>query len=480
MLLIALGRSAQFFLLFATLKVATTLLSPAEMARVFLVSSIVAFYAMLLLNPVGMFMNRRLHAWNVTGKVQRYYSYFWLYLLVVCGIAVVSSSLVADAGWIGIHTSKDWLVLLVGGSLLFSTVNQVVIPGLNMLGHRGWFIALTLATAAIGLAAAVLLVNEFTASAEPWICGLLIGQLVAAVVGWKVFFGKLTVKDSPQKQTKAHVEVLFGFAWPISIAVGLGWIQSQGYRFMMESTLGLTELGLFAAGYGISAGIISAFESVFATYFQPMFYKKISNGDVNEQGGAWSEYAGAIFPSLILIGLLVIAAAPEFTRVMLGPEFQSSSQFIVWGAIAELARVASGVYGMVAHARMKTSLLLLPGLIGAPLAIFLIWWLMPVLGSTGVGIALVLSSTTSFILTIVSTRNEFEVKLPHKTFAMGLIMGCGLLMLAEIVHWQTSENAGLLATMIRLSILGCAFLSFQYVLLRPLLYGHRIHEESSK
>jgi len=478
MLLIALGRIVQFLLLFVTIKVSTTLLPPAEMAKVFLVSSIVAFYALLLLNPVGMFMNRRLHAWNATGRVQHYYNYFWLYLLAVCGVSVASLWVFVEVGWISIHSTMAWTLLLVGGSLLFTTVNQVVIPGLNLLGYRGWFVVLTLATAAASLVVAIIFVIGFAPKAENWIIGLLVGQLIFAAVGWKVFFAKLNAHDALQKPTKQHVNALIGFAWPISIAVGLGWVQTQGYRFMMESGLGLHALGLFAAGYGISAGIISAFESVFTTYLQPIFYKNISNDNVLEQSKAWREYAGAIFPSLMLVGFVILSTASELTRAMLGSEYGLSSQFIVWGVIAELARVASGIYGMIAHARMKTRLLLGPSLLGASLSIALIWWLMPKYGSNGVGIALMLSSMAAFIVTYTSTRNEFAVNFPLRMLIMSLCMGVGLIFFAEILRWAMGKNGGLVVIAVQLFVIGIIFITFQYILLRPLLHGNRKNERS--
>src|SRR5580698_3094950 len=57
------GRGAQFLLALATVRVGTTLLSPAEMGRVSLVVTTTGFFIFLLVNPVGMFINRRLHSW---------------------------------------------------------------------------------------------------------------------------------------------------------------------------------------------------------------------------------------------------------------------------------------------------------------------------------------------------------------------------------------------------------------------------------
>lgn len=476
MLLIAFGRLAQIFLIFATIKAATTLLLPAEMAKVFLVASIVAFYALLLLNPVGMFMNRRFHAWNASGKVAHYYNYFWLYLVVVCGLSLATLAICIDVGLVSIHSTTAWTLLLVGGTLLFTTVNQVVIPGLNLLGHRGWFVALTLATTLSSLLAATTFVFAFSSSAENWMIGLLVGQTLMGAIGWKVFFTRLNKPDLLKKPTKQHINALIRFAWPISVAVGLGWVQTQSYRFMMESNLGLHALGLFAAGYGISAGIISAFESVFTTYLQPMFYKNISNDNVTEQSKAWSEYAGAIIPSLWLVAFAIFATAPELTHAMLGAEYWSASQFVVWGVIAESARVASGIYGMIAHARMNTKLLLLPSLAGATISIALIWWLMPKFGSNGVGIALMLASMTALVLTYATTRSEYKTTFPHRRLIMSLFMGIGLMLLAETLHWVMGENRSFASTALQLFVVGTFFLVGQYILLRSLLHGNRAHE----
>ena len=421
-------------------------------------------------------MNRRLYAWNAAGKVQHYYNYFWFYLIVVCGFSVVSLKFFIDAGWIDLHTTTGWAQLLVGGSLLITTVNQVVIPGLNLLGYRGWFIALTLATVAASLIAAIIFVVEISSSAKNWIFGLLVGQLIFAAVGWKVFFAKLNVRDALKKPTEQHIGILFVFAWPISIAVGLGWAQTQSYRFMMESSLGLHSLGLFAAGYGISVGLISAFESIFTAYLQPIFYKRISNEDLTEQAKAWSDYSETIIPSLLLVGFFILATTTELTRVMLGPEYLSASQFIKWGVIAELARVVTGVYGMVAHARMKTKLLLVPSLVGASLSIALIWWLMPIYGSNGVGAGLVLSSVTAFGFIYVSTRKEFAKHFPRRMVILSIFMGSGLILLAEIAQWVMEENGSFVISFARLFLVGIIFIFFQYILLRHLFHGNRMHE----
>lgn len=473
MLIVALGRIVQFTLLLLTLRLATGLLTPAEMGKVSIVTATLAFFALLLLNPVGMFMNRRLHAWDSKGQVKKYFAYFWRYLLVVSLCAATTLSALTWLNmWhptIGIY----WLLFLVCGNLIFGTVNQVVIPGLNMFGHREWFTVLTVATVATSLIFAVLLAGFVSASAEYWMSGLLAGQLIIGLIGKRIFFGKLhhteVASDNSTSLSKLHLKYLFRFAWPVAVAVGLGWIQSQGYRYIMADGLGLAELGLFVAGFGISSGLISGFESIFSTYFQPKFYKMVSNDDPDEQSLAWVAYAQAILPALLLTGVFIMAMAPELTDLLLGASYKKSAQFVVWGAMAELARTATAVYGMVAHARMNTKMLLTPNLAGAVTAMLLIWALTPIYGANGVGLGLVLSAIIALLVTAYITRKYLAAVLPLKFFWKSAVMGIGMLLIAETLRVSFGDVDSHFTALVKLFVIGALFMLFQYLMLLPVL-----------
>lgn len=454
------------------MRVATTLLSPEEMGKVSLVITTIAFFALFLVNPVGMFINRRLHAWQESGVAWHYLIRYVNYLIFVALIAGVVLLLLYISERVSFGISIGWLLLFVCGSLFFNTINQTAIPSLNLLGDSRKFVALTVATIAASFACATLLVQMVQASAQYWLLGLLLGQTLLGVIGTRMLFVRL------QKTKALHVPLtirwrnlhgLFSFAYPVALAVGLGWIQSQGYRYLMEERLGLTELGIFVAGYGISAGLIAGFESIFATYFQPKFYKRISNDNLSEQSNAWREYAQAILPSMLITSFFIMATAPDLTKLLLGPSFRQSAQFVVWGSLAESARISTAVFGMVAHARMNTKLLLLPNLVGAAMSISLIWYLTPIYGSDGVGLGLVFSSIVTLLLTIGITKNHLAVALPLRLFVQSAIMGVVLLVMAKILSQLLDYDGSHLFSFIRLCVIGLLFLLFQYSMLLPVL-----------
>lgn len=472
MILIVFGNAAQFILLLLIMRLATGYLPPEEMGRLSLITAATAFFALFLVNPVGMFINRRFHAWDALGRARYYLKLHWIYLLVVGFIAAVSLAALNKIQTFGFQFNTAWLLILVCGSLLFNTVNQTAIPSLNLLEFRGRFVALTLATIASGLFSSLLLVRAFEPIAEYWLLGLLIGQAVFAVIGVKLFFDKLQPEIPVQAPSGAHLKLLFHFAWPVAISVGFNWLQTQGYRFLVADSLGLAALGLFVAGYGISAGLMAAFESVLTTYFQPKFYKRVSNNDRAEQSLAWNRYAGAILPSLMLVTFLLAGLAPELTRFMVGPAYQSASQFVVWGVLAEGARVLAGVYSMSAHAKMKTRLLLLPNLLGAVICIALIWALAPAMGAHGVGLARSLAGLGMVVAMHYLMIAALEMQLPYRLLLKGTVMGATLFLIAASGRWALGGTDSLTSAGILIVATGLAFLPMFYWLLYPFLPRH--------
>lgn len=442
------------------------------MGRLSLVTAATAFYALFLVNPVGMFINRRFHAWDALGRAKYYLKLHWIYLLIVSAVAAASLAVLNKVHAFGFHFNTAWLLLLVCGSLLFNTINQTAIPSLNLLEFRGRFITLTLATIGAGLVSSFLLVKVFEPTAEYWLLGLLIGQAVFAVIGVKWFFDKLRPEAPVAMPTRAHMGLLFHFAWPVAISVGFNWLQTQGYRFFVVDSLGLAALGLFVAGYGISAGLMAAFESVLTTYFQPRFYKRVSNNSTAEQSLAWNKYAGAILPSLMLVTFLLVGLAPELTRFMVGPAYQSASQFVVWGVLAEGARVVAGVYSMSAHAKMKTRLLLLPNILGAVICIALILAMAPEFGAHGVGLARSLAGIGMVAAMHYLMIAVLEMRLPYRLLLKGTAMGVGLLLIATVGRGTIGGNESLVSAGILIVVTGLAFLPMFYWLLYPFLPRH--------
>lgn len=422
-----------------------------------------------------MFINRRLHAWHARGVARHYLIRYVGYLLMVALLAVTVLPLAYMSGVVNFGISIGWLLLLVCGSLIFNTINQTAIPSLNMLGDSKRFVLLTVATIATSFVCATLLVQTVQQTAQYWLLGLLLGQTLLAIIGTQMLFARLSVPETPHVHpmiSKSHLEMLFSFAWPVAIAAGLGWVQGQGYRYIMDGQLGLAELGLFVAGYGISAGMIAAFESVLTTYFQPRLYREVSAAHPEQQAQAWHQYAAAVIPSLILTVALIVILAPELTRLLLGQDFQTAAEFVVWGAFAEAARVLMGVYSLIAHVYMRTRWLILPSLVGAALSMTLCVILIPGLGAEGVGIGLATSGFAVVVVMHLLLAPRVGGGIPIRP-----VLWAGL---AALVLWMVTlglryliDAPGWLMVISLLGLIGITYLGMQYLFLRQHLKEKR-------
>jgi len=473
MFITGIARALQFVMLLLTLRVATTLLPPAEMGKVALVTATVAFFTLLLLNPVGMFINRRMHDWDGRGQVRKYLRFFWFYLLAVAGLSILLLLMLADMGWWQPAIAILNLVVLVAASILCGTLNQATIPWLNLIGGRGGFAVLTVTTTILSLLLAIAMVKTMDPTAEVWLSGLMLGQLAAGLAGLNFFYGRLRTVDckllNRPPLDRQKVVRLLTFAWPIALAVSLGWIQSQSYRFIAEQKMGLMELGLFVTGFGIAAGISAGFESVISTYFQPIFYKKVNSADKVESDGAWMEYAASVLPSMVLTAVLIFALAPELTRLLLGPAYQDTHRYVRWGALAELARMSTGVFALFAHAKMNTQTLIYPNLLGATLSVVLVWVFIDIFATNGIGLALAVSSLATLCFSVLNTSKLVCLTVTPRIIFIMLGIGGALISIPHLMRLIIGNASGLVAAGAVAAVTGIAFLMFQFLLLKSVL-----------
>jgi O-antigen/teichoic acid export membrane protein len=338
-----------------------------------------------------------------------------------------------------------------------------------MLGNCKRFIFLSTASLAASLVFASLIVLLVAPEAKYWLLGLLIGQTLFAIIGTQILFVKLNENHTPSLLPiidRRHLKKLFNFSWPVSVAAGLAWVQLQGYRYVIDMGLGLSELGLFVAGYGISAGLIAAFESVLTTFFQPRLYRDVSTADARQQAKAWQKYAAVVMPSLILTAGLCIILAPELAKMLLGKDFQSSANFIIWGAFSESARVLISAYSLIAHIHMRTDWLIVPNLIGGVLSILLIQFLIPIMGSAGAGLGLVISGATVVAIMHIYLAGPIVKGVPIRLMLIAGIFSITIWgVYLSLHHFLNSESFitfGFICT-----VISGLYLGVQYLFLRP-------------
>lgn len=501
------GRGVQILTSLVSIRLLTSLLSTEEVGRIFILGSLTSFFALLLINPIGMYINRKTHDWYRNKTMQRNLYLFWLYLLAVILFAVFFLLLLKNTVGVGIEITWVWVLLVVIGHLLFNTANVTIITILNMLGRRIWFVAFTLLTIWVGLGAAFLFIITMSATAEYWVLGLVLGQAVIFFASYwyltrrclknqlpayeplSVFANSIFkinsrmlnyLSDMTQSEPLITlrgnmISTVFHFAWPVAIAASLWWVHTQSYRFVLGHLGGLGALGLFAIGYGIAAKIMAVFESIFTQYYHPVFYKEISTADTEGKRISWNKFAAYLFPGALLMVVFIIACAPFLTKLLVAAEFQESARFILWGALAELARVLGSGFSMIAHAQMKTGWLILPAITGATLALGGVFLLSQWDPQTGTGIALVIAGFAMALHLACKLHRKIAFNLPWRRIFISIALSAPLLV--GLLGFDTlNDHLTYARSFIVLALAGIYLLIAQYLMATHWLGSAEIKE----
>lgn len=422
MLITLIGRLVQFVLMFASVKIMTNLLTPVEMGKVVLITTSTSLFALFLVNPVGMFINRRMHAWVDAGSFRSYFRLFVGYLIAVSLVAAIALlagfRLGLDLG----GAKLPWVLALVCGSLLFNTIATTLVQALNMVQRVQAFTVLTIGTLITSLGMSVWLNHSTTPSAEHWLAGTLLGQTLFGAIAYAVFFRN---RPSPRcgqlRIDRTQWNVMLSFCWPIGLAVLLQWLHMQGYRFLLAERFGLAQLGLYAAGYNVAASLISAMETLLTTWYQPIFYRMANSPDAAQRDQAWSVYASVMLPVSALGMTALVAVSPSLPKVLLGAAFHDAGRYVMLGALAEWARMLVGLVGLNAHRHMSTRRLIVPNLLGMIATYLVLLATITPLGLAAAPVAMFVGSCTVIAYLWLHTYRDD----PHAKLAWRPIAGCG-------------------------------------------------------
>jgi O-antigen/teichoic acid export membrane protein len=357
-LIISAGRVMQIAISLLSVRVFTSLLSAAEVGNLYLVNSIFGFFGLALLNPVGMFINRKLHTWSQEKNLLNRLFVFRIYLLALSLVSVPIVYCVHEFAGIGAGIPTNRLILYLVFTIYFYTWNQTILPALNMLNHRTSFVLFSTLTLVLGLLLSVVLVKTFEASAVLWLSGQVFSQMLITLLAFaylkKILSDKLDFREIKKSISAGSFSVILAFTLPLGITTLFMWAQNQSYRLVIEKTVGLAFLGRIGLGMAIASSIASAAESILQQLYLPQYYREINTDDPVQRTKAWNRLAQATMPIYVSLTLLVSFLAPCLVTILANKKFSGAYMFVVYGAWIELFRMTVNTLSNVAHAEMKT------------------------------------------------------------------------------------------------------------------------------
>jgi O-antigen/teichoic acid export membrane protein len=416
LLVVSAGRALNATLSLFGFVVLTRTLPPEEYALIVLLTAFSSFAGLVLLNPAGQWVSRHLHEWHDQGCLGEYLSeLLHLIFIVSLGVGGVAAIWYFNSG------DKDFFSAIgvgavVAGLVNFSTAALAYAAALNSLGFRSSSIFVQVAVNGFGLLFAVLLVTQCT-SAIFWVLGLALGAVIA-FLGARYKIQRVVVFPPTQRarlRGSFFIEQPFLlYAWPLTVVTVLMWIETSGYRFVLERVWSARELGLFLMALSVPAQLTAILESIVTQFVNPYFFRGLAGvTDKVRIGRITSAVTGTLLPLYWIWGGGLFLIAPQFLFLVAGKSYHAAAEWMVGGVLLEVARLTANAWLVSAQASKEFRPMTAPFSAGALVCILACLLVLAFDGpASAVAAGMVAAAVTKSVLVVVRARKLLPVSVP--------------------------------------------------------------------
>jgi O-antigen/teichoic acid export membrane protein len=345
---LVLGRGVQAVLAFALLKVLTNQLAQSEVGHYYFLVALTSWFALLVLNPVGMWLNRHIAEWR-----DRFH---WAPILkriigFYLAVAVVGAALGAFVNFefaLNSALSFAQTFFCIFGGILFLSFYQMVSGLQNIIGSKVTYSK----QIAVGQIIVTIAASGIFFLPQPnvfmWFGLLFFGNGLGSIIFLRAVAESFRNSSQAAEHTSPATHDLIGFTDLLSFCVPIlgvtfaAWLQTQGYRVVISKTVGIEGLAVMAVGLAIAANIGGTVESLIQQFLVPDFYRALAKKDGTDESAWQSMFDKA----LMLSGLacaMIYCFAPFILRLLTKESYLEATLYLRWGAIIEYLRILTNI-----------------------------------------------------------------------------------------------------------------------------------------
>lgn len=413
------GRAIQAVLSLAILKLLTNFLTPEDVANYYFVVAASVGFALVMLNPIGMWINRHIHEWKHKYSARTIFAKYLILHSSVAAIGVVVTIAFNRLLGLNENVSELALALGVGGSLLFQCLYQALTGIHNILGSKTSY--------SLGIAGGQILIFVAACSAlllrpttlEVWFTCLYLGYALALSIFVYLLKSEITGRDSAKIGQLIQPAELISFCLPVIGVTLCAWVQTQGYRVMLSAMDRMETLALMAVGLGLAANIGTTAEAIVQQYLVPDFYKALAD-DMKRAKQVWLEQLAKVilFMGLACGGMSFFSHL--ILKVLTNDVYVAGAYFVRWGAWIEFFRILAN-FAYLNHIGEKKVVRALPAYAVGGAITLMAFALLPYWKSSTeliVLVGLLLGQLATLIALLWSARRDLALSILLKPLAL--------------------------------------------------------------
>lgn len=324
------------------------------------------------------------------------------------------ATLVLALGWLvfGARWDQPLVSALLVISLLLIDAIRMFEIGLLSAARRQKSLAVIQAVDAwmrpLAAVAAVVLMGP---SAEAALAGYLIGAAVAAALALGAV--RREGRDDPASATDSDEDasikresatMIRRYALPLMPLALLSWISGMGDRYLIGGLLGLEEVGLYAAAYGLASRPFLMLQGIVELTLRPVLQNAIADRDQDRIARAKRAFI-LVTTALASGGVLAFALLSDWAATLLLAEpFRQAAALMPWIALGYGLYSVSNVFARFCYAFDDTRGALILTATGAVLGLLVMAPAVWIFGLAGAAGAVSVSFATQLAISVVLAK----------------------------------------------------------------------------
>ena len=249
----------------------------------------------------------------------------------------------------------------------------------------GKFITLSLLQFVSNTGFVIWFVVGIKASAEGWLKGLMLGNLITLPV-----FVYVMAKAINFKFNFEYLKSSLKYSLPMIPSLLSAWILNLSDRVFIERYFSLSEVGIYSLGYKI-AGLVLIVTGAFNLAYNPVFFKLANSDDQINAKKKLSQYNTTYILVLLTIVFFISFFAKEVLQLFFNPAYFEAYKIVYLISLAYLISQVAGLFNLSIYQEKKTTVIMFIVLGSAGVNILLNFLLIPVYGIYGAAYATILS-----------------------------------------------------------------------------------------
>ena len=321
---------------------------------------------------------------------KKYYSTGLLFLIVSSIIFVVVTLVVRRIGYRfdidGVIFEHAWFILAITVCNALQLYTQAFTQAIDKM--KVFTLTGIVFTISIALSSFVLLP---TMGLTGYLWSYVFANVVSSVFSLVMSKSYRYLSAGDIDKSKCRELLIYGI--PIIPNTIMWWLVSGINRPIMETSLGLTAVGLFAVANKIPA-VISMLCGIFNTAWSITMLEEYGKADFNE---FFNKIVKSIFFILVLAGVFISIFSREIITIFAAKEYIEAWKYVPFLVFSVLLQNLSGLIGGIFSAQKKSKYFFYSSIWGAGTSLIFTYLLISKMGMNGVCLAMIISFLSMFV-----------------------------------------------------------------------------------